>query len=282
MPNPKPPSPDAVAAAEVNSDPAWTWWLRRARLGAHTHAFRHLGKPEAVLDAVREAGFGRVELWTGHLAPAGTPEAEAWAQALRAAGIAVDAAGIHLFTGGPEDRLLLEAARAAGAGVVTADLSLPRFPAVLAEVDAMARDLGLRVALHNHGAPHWLGNRAMLAHALGRCSEAVGLCLDVFWFLDSREDVRRILRELGPRVHSVHLHDGISLPDRTMIPRHLGEGEADLHAVVSWLRDQAFEGPVVFEAKDAPERMLPLALERFRRGPAAFQRDNLSIVLPPR
>jgi sugar phosphate isomerase/epimerase len=246
----------------------------QARLGVHTHSLRALGEFDQALALLRAQRLSRVELWVGHADPRVPESGPAWREKLDAAGLRCDALGVVPFAGAPEEEAAFRLARDLGAGVITADFSLAAMPRVAAVVDAWAQAHGVAVAIHAHGAPHWLGNRAMLLDLLGRTSPAIGLCLDTFWAFDSREDAAALARAVGDRLLAVHLRDAVCLPDRSLLERPLGDGETGVRELLEVLRQRDFAGPVILESKDAPARVLPAAVERLRRGPQAFPRRD--------
>ena len=255
-------------------DGAWARWLNTAKLGGHSQAFRNFEGPRAALACLRASGLSRVELWTGHLQHDAPESWGRWKDLLDGEGFTCEAVGVFRFTGADGEQAVFEMMKAVGATVVTADYSLPHLPKVVTTVDAWAQASGLKVALHNNGAPHWLGNRAMLSHLIRNSSPSVGLCLDTFWALDSRENGLDWIREIGDRLFAVHLRDGVCLPDRTLLEEEFGKGATDLRDVLEELCLRSFAGPVILESKEAPERQLPIAMSKLRLGPASLRASD--------
>ena len=150
------------------------------------------------------------------------------------------------------DARWFDTARAIGAAYLTADFDVSAFPARIEATAALARAAGVAIAIHNHGAPHWLGNARMLGRFLTDAPPEFGLCLDTAWALDSREDPAAMIRTFAPRLRAVHLKDFAF--DRGRTPREVlpGDGGLRLRELLSALREAAFAGELVIET-EAPD-----------------------------
>jgi sugar phosphate isomerase/epimerase len=130
-------------------------------------------------------------------------------------------------------------------------------------VDAVCRDLGLRVAVETP-LPHLIGGHPdELAWLLERLPPAVGVCLDTGHahlgrFIDAFIDMA------GPRLAHVHLHDNRGTYDDHLIP---GEGAIDWGRFFDGLRRVGYRGALVLELScDSPSAAhFRAALEAARR-----------------
>lgn len=117
-------------------------------------------------------------------------------------------------------------AQRCGAAYLSSDYDVQRFPEGISATAALAREGGISLALHNHGAPHWLGNRRMLERFLDIAPPEFSLCLDTAWALDSREDPIALAHALAPRLRAVHIKDFIF--DQGRSPREILPGDGGL------------------------------------------------------
>lgn len=142
-----------------------------------------------------------------------------------------------------------ETARSIGAAYLSADFDAAAFPARVEATAAFARAAGVVIALHNHGAPHWLGNTRMLNRFYADAPAEYMLCLDTAWALDSREDPVDMVRTFAPRLRAVHLKDFVFDRGRTAREVLPGDGELRLRELAQALRESAFAGELVIETE---------------------------------
>ncbi len=150
------------------------------------------------------------------------------------------------------DARWFDTARAIGAAYLSSDFDSAAFPERIEATASLARAAGVAVAIHNHGAPHWLGNARMLGRFLTDAPPEFGLCLDTAWALDSREDPVDMILTFAPRLRAVHLKDFAF--DRGRLPREVlpGDGGLRLREILQTLRKTAFAGELVIET-EAPD-----------------------------
>ncbi len=110
---------------------------------------------------------------------------------------------------------------------------------------------GFRFAYHNHefellpfddGEPERLGVDGLRALASCRSHDGWGLELDIYWAAFAGHDPAALIRELGERIHILHLKDGLLPgaaaerdPERATAERWfraLGEGDVDVSGCV--------------------------------------------------
>lgn len=212
--------------------------------GVQTISFREVATPWELCRGVQEAGFQAVELWTRHL--------ERWPEIpamLQDHGIAIAGLGIARLGDPAEDAHWFDAAGALGAAYLCADFEASSFPSRVAETAALARAAGVSIGLHNHGAPHWLGNARMLDRFFQDAPEEFGLCLDTAWALDSREDPVAMIRRFDSRLLALHLKDFAFDQGRSPREVPLGNGGINLRAIIGELRSLPFDGWCMIETE---------------------------------
>jgi sugar phosphate isomerase/epimerase len=164
--------------------------------------------------------------------------------------------------------------------------------ATVDELDAFADELnaaarvaarhGLRLALHNHDGEMQDVAGAGPAYRLlrDRLDPAVGFQLDIFWVAVGGRVPAEVIGELGDRVCSLHVKDGVDLPKSAGAPEPfvnvaVGSGVVDVAAAVEaagarssveWLIvefDHA-AGPVIDSIRDSYRFLVGRSLARGR------------------
>ena len=97
---------------------------------------------------------------------------------------------------------------------------------------------GFRFAYHNHefellpfddGEPERLGVDGLRALASCRSHDGWGLELDIYWAAFAGHDPAALIRDLGDRIHILHLKDGL-------LPEPAAERESDNATAERWFR----------------------------------------------
>lgn len=173
---------------------------------------------------------------------------ETLAERYRAAGVPIVSIGVNrIDTDRAAASRLFECAKAAGLDRMSVDFPLEAIDEALAVAEELSERHGILLGIHNHGGRHWLGSVTALRWVFGKTSERVGLSLDTAWALDSREDPIAMVRELGPRVHLVHIKDFVFREDRTPEDVVVGTGNLDLSELDAALSDVGFSGEAILE-----------------------------------
>jgi sugar phosphate isomerase/epimerase len=234
------------------------------RIGAQSYSFR--SQPlETAIASMQAIGLSFCELWQGHVETRdriAVPEEGSRREALRAwrldvpldhfAGIRrrFDSAGIALtaynlsfqrdFTD-DEIRRGFEMARALGVDVITASAHL----SVISRVEPVARDFGMRVAVHNHSriAEDEFATPDDFEAAL-KGTRMIAINLDIGHFTAANFDAVEYLDRQHARIASLHIKDrkrdqGPNVP--------FGDGDTPIAAVLRRLRDRKWDIPAQIE-----------------------------------
>ncbi|MDD2708212.1 MAG: TIM barrel protein [Verrucomicrobiae bacterium] len=213
------------------------------KLGIQSWALRSLKSNRTLAQQLRRWGVGYVELCEVHVdfkEPAGFDEAIA---IYREAGVQIASIGVQVFHNEPTiERNYFEFARRAGATLISADFAVSTTPDCFRMVEKLAEEYDLRLAIHNHGGHHWLGNAQMLEHVFATTSERIGLCLDTAWALDAGENPIGMALKFRERLYSLHLKDFTF--DSAGQPQDvvLGSGNLKLRELFTALRKADFRG----------------------------------------
>ena len=202
---------------------------------------------------VAELGLAQIELARPHAAD---PDPFA------AAGIAIVSTGVVQLAGDAEAmRASLELARRLGTGLVSVDFP-PAFSSEAFRTAAqVAGELGLRLAVHNHGGGHWLGSQAMVELLLQSTGPEIGVMLDTAWAIDARADPVELARLAGDRLYGVHVKDFVYRQGREPIDVVVGTGNLDLPGLAAALDRIGFDGPLILEYEGDVHDPMP-ALQR--------------------
>ncbi|HML49440.1 MAG TPA: sugar phosphate isomerase/epimerase family protein, partial [Clostridia bacterium] len=115
----------------------------------------------------------------------------------------------------------------------------------------IAREYGLRLALET-GIPDASGHKPDyrslidLVDEIGRPDVGINIDSGHLYFRD-RQDVQTVIREVGPRLFTLHLHDNYGLRDDHLMP---GLGGIDWREVLRALRESPYNGPIMMEMTD--------------------------------
>ncbi len=97
---------------------------------------------------------------------------------------------------------------------------------------ALARDHGLSFGIHNHW---WefdpVDGTSLIRLFHEMLDPEIFWQLDVYWAQTAGADPARIIRELGPRIRSIHWKDGPAVHGQPMTA--LGEGKVDIPRMIS-------------------------------------------------
>lgn len=222
----------------------------RRDLAIQTYCLRGFTDSGVVAQKVADLGLAHVELH------AGDPDV------FLEAGIGIVSTGVTTLAGDAGTmRASLELPRRLGLGLVSVDFRPAFSPEALRTAEQVAGELGLRLALHNHGGGHWLGSQAMLELLLASTGPEIGVMLDTAWAIDARADPVELARLAGERLYGVHVKDFVYREEREPIDVVVGTGNLDLPGLAAALDDIGFDGPLILEYEGEVDNPMP-ALHR--------------------
>ena len=146
-------------------------------LGVKGFCFRAFPDNAVVANMVKSCGLDRIDL-SGPQLDFRNPSLHAPAiRAYAEAGVKIVGIGVVGLSGGVDDEELFCFCRSAGCRTISINGEPGTFYEALKQAEAWAGKYDMRLAIHNHGGNHWLGNSQMLRHVLSRCGERVGIRL---------------------------------------------------------------------------------------------------------
>ncbi|MBA2480630.1 MAG: sugar phosphate isomerase/epimerase [Planctomycetes bacterium] len=217
-------------------------------IGVQSWCFREFKERKQLIAQVTGCGLSRVELCGVHADFANEATFDATIAELRAGGISIDSIGVQHFSGDEaKERKYFEFAKRAGAKTISADFKPDFALAGFRSAEKFAKEYGIRVAIHNHGGRHWLGNAQMLDAVFANTSDSIGLCLDTAWAMDAGEDPVALVTRYAKRLYGLHIKDFAF--DRARRPDDVvaGTGNLDCAKLVAALRAADFSGYSVIE-----------------------------------
>lgn len=225
-----------------------------ARLGVKSYSFRHIKENSAVAAAVKQCAVNGIDLSACHVDYDDPVQQERVIAAYRDAGVTISGIGVVTLKNDEAfNRRFFDFARRAGCTLVSCSLDIDAYEDTLRNVRVLCDGYGMRIAIHNHGGKHWLGNSTMLDYLFRRTGPEVGLCLDTAWCIQAGESPLTWVERFGDRLYGLHLKDFTFAPDGSPHDTVVGDGALDLPAFLKALRTApALESVVVeYEGDDA-------------------------------
>ncbi len=190
---------------------------------------------------------------------------------------ALEAKGLHVYSFGvadtsldkEENRKLFECARLLNIRLIIVE---PKDFKIWDNLEELAREYDIRVAVHNHGIKSLYGNPAVVRNILKNRDPHLGVCLDAGWVTAAGFDVAKVFSEYEGRVFDIHLKDKriekVKEGDDVAIDTMIGEGQANLKGLLAKLRETRWPGVLSIET-DSPE---------FARNPGPFVDGAVAFV----
>lgn len=231
------------------------------RLGVASYSLRNFKDPAFVIAAMKTLRTPYLNLKDVHLPMGPADEVRAHADAYRAAGLTLTAAGTIYFNKDEDAdvRAKFDYVKAAGIPLI---VGAPTH-ATLARVERFAKDYDIRVAIHNHGPEdkEWPSPLEVLAAVKGMDAR-LGCCIDVGHTMRAGVDVVQAIRQAGPRLLDIHMKD-LAQGSVKESQVAVGEGVMPVRAIFEALIAMRYQGYVDLEYEIKPEDPLPGMVESF-------------------
>lgn len=227
-------------------------------LGIQSYCFRGFKTLAEVLPRLKACGVATVELSGVHGDFTDAAGGDALIAQCRAAEVRIASIGVERFTGNlVRERALGRFMQRAGASVISVDFEPGVSAEVLRAAERVADEFDLRLAIHNHGGRHWLGNAQMLAQVFASTSPRIGLCLDTAWALDAHEDPVALAEKFADRLYGLHLKDFVFDRAGRQSDVVIGEGNLDLPRILPLIQANPRVASVVIEYEGDIENPVP-------------------------
>lgn len=230
------------------------------RLGVASYSLRTFDPPR-VIDAMKQLRTPLLNVKDIHLPMTPLSEVPARADAFRAAGIKLTAAGAIYFLKDDDDdiRAKFDYVKAASIPMIVGAPTRE----VLPRVEKFVKQYNIVLAIHNHGPEdkQWPSPLDVLA-AVKNMDPRIGCCVDVGHTMRAGTDVVEAIRKAGPRLYNIHMKD---LADATSKESQVavGQGVMPVRAIFQQLIAMKYAGEVDLEYEIHPDNPLPGMLESF-------------------
>ena len=230
------PAVSAVTAEEHHWDDV--------RLGVATYSLREFSRAEAI-QIVQSLGVKYVNVKSMHM------PYEASLEELAAARAQFEGAGLQIVAGGNVDlkgdetfvKTMLTYAKNAGIPTVVCAPAHDN----LGIVEKYARQLSLKIAIHNHGPEdQYFPNGASVINRVKNMDPCMGLCYDVGHAARTGVDLIEEIEMAGDRLHDMHVKDLTSFEDRSS-QVEVGKGKIPFAQIFRTLKRMRYPGFVNLE-----------------------------------
>lgn len=168
----------------------------------------------------------------------------------------LEAAGLHAYTYGvagtsldkEENRKLFEFAKFMGMKLVVVE---PGDFKIWDNLEELAKEYDIKVAVHNHGIKSTYGNPATVQNILRHRDARLGVCMDIGWITSANFDAAKVFKEYNGRVFDLHLKDKrvekVKEGDDVSMDTNIGEGQANLKGLFKVLKETGYTGDLAIE-----------------------------------
>jgi len=230
------------------------------KLGIASYTFRKFDAAR-LIEFMKQLRTPYLNVKDIHLPMGSAAEVKAHADAYRAAGLTLTAAGTIYFTKDEDADVeaKFEYCKAAGISLI---VGAPTH-ATLARVERFAKRYDIRVGIHNHGPEdkEWPSPLDVLK-AVGSMDARLGCCIDVGHTMRAGVDVVEAIRKAGPRLFDLHLKD-LAKSDAKDSQVAVGEGVMPIRAIFEELIRMRYAGYADLEYEIKEEDPMPGVMESF-------------------
>jgi len=228
------------------------------KLAVQSYCFRGFKDNRKVAEMVKECGLDKIELCGVHVDFSNPSSFKEIIGIYRDAGIEIISIGVQEFANNEErERKFFEFLKESETKYMSVDFNIETIPDCFKLADKLAGEYDVKLAIHNHGGKHWLGNSTALNYVFKRTSQRIGLCLDTAWALDSGEDPVEMVERFKERLYLLHIKDFTFDTARRYKDVIAGEGNLDLNKLFNLLKNISFEGYGIIEYEADVENPVP-------------------------
>ncbi len=222
------------------------------QLALQTWTLRNL-KFEQVIEFATKHGIKDLQVINSHIDPAATQEE--WGKKKAA----LDTAGLRAYTFGvagtsmdkEKNRRLFTFAKFMGIQLIIVEPSDFR---IWDNLEELAKEYDIKVAVHNHGITSLYGNPAVVKQIISHRDKRIGVCMDIGWVTSAGFDAARVYQEYGGRVFDLHLKD--KRIEKTQgadvsFDTHIGEGKSNFKGLFAELQKSGYKGRLAIETDSA-------------------------------
>jgi sugar phosphate isomerase/epimerase len=227
-----------IAAGLADQVAIQTWTLRNLNF-------------EQVVDFAQRHGIKDLQLIPNHLDYKKESKEQLAAKKAR-----LEAAGLRAYTYGvagtsldkEENRKLFEFAKFMGMKLIVVE---PGDFRIWDNLEELAKEYDIKVAVHNHGIKSLYGNPAIVRQVVLNRDSHLGVCMDVGWVTSGNFDAAQVYKDYKGRVFDIHLKDKkvqkTAKGDDVANDTHVGEGDANYKGLFKALRESGYTGRLAIE-----------------------------------
>lgn len=219
-----------------------------SQLGIQTWTLRNMDFDQVVAFAQKH-GIKNLQIIAKHMDPMASVEETRRKKAV------LDGAGLRVYTFGvagttlnkEENRKLFEFAKQVGIQLIVVE---PPDFAILKNLEELAKEYDIKVAIHNHGIRSLYGNPLVVRTLLKHLDPRIGVCMDAGWITSTGMDPTKVFKEYEGRVFDIHLKDKKvekTQGDDVSFDTHIGEGQGKLENLLSELKKTNWPGVLAIE-----------------------------------
>jgi inosose dehydratase len=230
------------------------------RLGMASYTLRKFSLEQAIA-MTKEAGVKYITLKDVHLPLKSTPAELAAARGkIESAGLILMGGGVIYMKNNPEEvRRVFDYAKGAGMPTIVCSPD----PDALDTVEKMAKEYGVRIAIHNHGPTDKKYPSPLDVLRLVKDRDPhMGICMDVGHTVRINEDPVEVIQKCAHRLYDFHIKD-VTEPTPKGKPIEVGRGIIDIVAVLKTLVRIKFPGHLALEYEARAEAPMPGVCESF-------------------
>lgn len=217
-------------------------------IGVQTWTLRNLNFDQ-VVEFCAKHKIKYLQLIANHIDPKGSKEDWAKKKAiLEKNGLVAYTFGVNGTSLNKEDnRKLFEFAKFMGMKLIIVE---PNDFKILDNLEELAKEYDMKVAIHNHGIKSLYGNPAVVQALLKHRDPRMGVCMDAGWVASGRFDVVKTYKDYGARVFDIHLKDKkVNTTERGDVATDvfIGDGDANIKGLLAALDETKYSGVIAIE-----------------------------------
>lgn len=221
-----------------------------SRIGIQTWTLRNLSFEQVVAFAVKNK-IKYLEMMPRHLDPnAPLEEMKRKKKILDENGVVCYTIAASFTLDKAQNRKVFEFAKFMGMKLITTE---PQDFKILDNLEELAKEYDIKIAIHNHGIKSLYGNPKVLQNLLKYRDSRIGVCLDVGHLTGAGFDAEKVFRDYGARVFDIHLKDvkvTYTKKGQTITDVFIGTGDVNFKGLFSALRETNYAGVLAIETEN--------------------------------
>lgn len=146
-----------------------------------------------------------------------------------------------------ENRKLFEMAKLFGMDLLVVE---PKNFAQWDNLEALAREYDIKLAIHNHGIDSPYGDPSTINKILAERDRRIGVCLDVGWVTAAGFDAAQVFQNYGDRVFDIHFKDKtLTTIDgkQLFVDTEIGRGDTNFQGLFAEISKSGWSGVMAIE-----------------------------------